>query len=211
MTTLIRPGGINDIPAVARVHACAWRQTYRGMIPDGVLDSLEHAGHGRVWSDCITYDDHGLLVAEADGEVVGFSAFGPPRDPLIGADGEIYAICLLKRWQCRGIGSRLMGATASELVASGVKSVAGWVARDDVAALTFLRALGATFGMARIGSMPGRTFIEMALVWDRAADLILFDDRPRPEEFVPRMRAAGGGQSPAAAGTTASPDACRPA
>ena len=38
----IRPAEISDALGIARVHVNAWRETYKGIIPDSVLDALSY-------------------------------------------------------------------------------------------------------------------------------------------------------------------------
>src|SRR5262245_51441933 len=203
MTTINRSANQLDVPFIARAYVSAWREAYRGLVPDRVLAALEKGDPARQWRDCRRSRECDLMVADVNGEVVGFVAAGPARDPLLGADFEIYGIYVLKRFQYRGIGSRLMGAAATATQIHGADSVGLWVARDDVAALAFFRALGGAVGMARIGSMPGRSFIEMAVMWDPVTALTLWDDRLTRLDRLPRMHAGDGGRSPRAAGTTA--------
>jgi ribosomal protein S18 acetylase RimI-like enzyme len=207
MITIIRDANQLDIPFVARAYVSAWHEAYRGMVPDRVLAALEKSDRARQWRDCRRSRDCDLIVADVNGEIAGFIAAGPGRDPLLGAEFEIYGIYVLKRFQYRGIGSRLMGAAATGLQARGAASAGLWVARDDVAALAFFRALGGAVGMARIASMPGRSFIEMAVMWDPVTDLTLWDDRLTRLDRLPRMPAGDGARLPRGAGTPVALDA----
>ncbi len=203
MTTIIRSANQLDIPFIGRAYASAWREAYRGLVPEPVLATLAQADPARQWRDCRRSGDCDLLVADVNGEIAGFVASGPARDPLLGADAEIYGVYVLKRFQFRGIGSRLMGAAATTAEIRGTPSVGLWVARDDVAALAFFRALGGAVGMARINSMPGRSYIEMAVMWEAVSDLTLWDDRLSRHECLPQRHAGDGVRWPMAVGTTA--------
>ena len=50
----------------------------------------------------------GVIVAEQDGAIVGFVAFGGQRDPALGFSGEIHAIYLRAGAQGQGLGRKLM-------------------------------------------------------------------------------------------------------
>ena len=204
MSMAIRDATERDIPAIARVFVATWRETYRGIVPDGVLKSPALAERGLACGMSIRAGDHAVFVADAGGDVVGFVVAGPARDALLNVDAEIKAVYVLKRFQYRGIGTRLMAAAAAALPCRGPASLGLWVSRQDVAALAFFRALGGTVGMARIAEMPGRSFIEMAMLWDAATDLTRLD--PCTEHLPRRTRAAGDGRSPMAAGTTGARD-----
>jgi hypothetical protein len=39
----VRPAGLSDADAIGRIHVAAWQQTYRGLIPDAVIDGFTPA------------------------------------------------------------------------------------------------------------------------------------------------------------------------
>ena len=55
---------------------------YRGLVDEDFLDRLSHAEHLSMWQHRFEAADPELhvLVAEADGDLIGFSSFGPSRD-----------------------------------------------------------------------------------------------------------------------------------
>ena len=63
-----------DVPAIAGVHVRAWRAAYRGLVHDAVLDSLSVAEREQMWNGLVPGRDdaHVTIVAEIEGEVVGF-------------------------------------------------------------------------------------------------------------------------------------------
>ena len=58
----LRPAVLSDANAIAEVHVRAWRETYRGIMPDKVLDELSAERSAERWSA----DDRGP-VREAAG------------------------------------------------------------------------------------------------------------------------------------------------
>ncbi|GAA2232089.1 MULTISPECIES: GNAT family N-acetyltransferase [Kitasatospora] len=83
---VIRVGGAADAEAVAALHSESWRTAYAGIVPpealgDGLLEERRE-----VWAIRLTAD-YGepartplLLIAERDGETVGFAYLVPQSD-----------------------------------------------------------------------------------------------------------------------------------
>jgi len=69
---------------MARVIVRCWQETYRGLLPDAVLDDPGLlAVRERFWTAALTderYLDHRVAVAERDGELIGIAMSGPPLD-----------------------------------------------------------------------------------------------------------------------------------
>jgi hypothetical protein len=90
MSILIRNATIDDAHDISRVRIETWRTTYRGIVPDQVLDQMnieEEAERRRGWLEK-PMPKVETFVAEAEGEgVVGFAMVGPARDKLEGVDG----------------------------------------------------------------------------------------------------------------------------
>lgn len=141
----VRIATINDVHAIARVHVTSWQTSYRGIVPDDLLDGLSVERRAEQWSGRFKNpsEKFPLLVAESDGEVVGFAAYGPFRDedapPGI---MELYAIYLLQDCQRRGLGRELWVRALDEMRKEDVSSVTVWVLEDNVSARRFYENMG---------------------------------------------------------------------
>ncbi len=112
METRIRAGGPGDLTAVAELHALSRRVTYRGIIPDAQLRATTAARLRRGWAERVTRESgtHRLYLAEAGGELRGFSYLGPgdEDEPVPPGTGVLYAIHVHPDAQGRGVGRALM-------------------------------------------------------------------------------------------------------
>ena len=122
----IRVATPEDAPAIAHVHVASWRTTYAGLMPDTYLAALDEGERITQWQHWLTLDVV-VLVAELDGEIVGFAGAGPIRESLGGYDAELYTLYLLDHAQRQGIGTRLLTALAGALRARGFESMLAWV------------------------------------------------------------------------------------
>jgi GNAT superfamily N-acetyltransferase len=145
--TELRAAGAADAPAIGRVHVESWRTTYPGLLPDSYLATMDQADHAARWERLLGRRDsrHVALVAELDGEVVGFASAGPDRDGDRVFDGELYAIYLLERVQGRGVGRALVETSAEGLHQRGARGMRVWVLRDNRPARAFYEHLGGQY------------------------------------------------------------------
>ena len=68
---------------VARVHTASWRWAYRGLLPQEYLDALSVEARTKTWAKVFSQlpgQTPTNLVAELDGQIIGFTCVGPSRD-----------------------------------------------------------------------------------------------------------------------------------
>lgn len=132
----IRDIQTRDFPAVRRVARETWADTYRDIIPEGV--QAEFVRRAYSWESLARRMESGVfLVAELDGEVVGFANFAE-----VPSAGEVRlgAIYVLPDEQGRGAGSRLLEAGISRFPAAARITLR--VERDNLPARRFYEARG---------------------------------------------------------------------
>lgn len=175
---LVRPGTRTDLEAIARVHVDAWRTTYRGIVPDPVLDTLSVDQRIPIWMRYIGDDNPHftpasfLIVAESEMEgIVGFAAAGPDRDDHSVCDAELHAIYILERAQGRGVGRRMMKYVALRLVQASCHTLKAWVLIENPARQFYWR-LGGLETTRRHINIGGRSLEEVAIVW-RSLDTLI--------------------------------------
>jgi GNAT superfamily N-acetyltransferase len=112
-----------DAAEIARVHVLAWQQTYRGNLPDEFLASLSVERRSELWARQLA--DAALapgvfVVAVSERQLAGFASSGAAREQHLGFDGELYAIYLVAAYQGKGLGRRLLHASAGEPLHMGM-------------------------------------------------------------------------------------------
>jgi ribosomal protein S18 acetylase RimI-like enzyme len=131
---VIRPATPDDAEAVARVHVETWRAAYaHALSPEG-LASLS------VTERTELHRRSPPVVAELDGEIVGFVSVGPGTDA--DTDGELYAIYVLPDHWGSGVGRALMQAGEERLRELGHQHAILWVLEDNPRARRFYEAAG---------------------------------------------------------------------
>lgn len=172
---MIRAATILDAAGITRVHVASWRTTYRGLLADEFLDSLDDAGYEDRWKRALGDASLRVYVAEeeseAGAEVVGFASGGRERAGESGYAGELYAIYVVQAAQRRGLGKELVRAVVGGLNELGLPDMIVWVLRDNQAARGFYERLGGTFVRSQPITIGPTTLEEVSYGWRRLEDL----------------------------------------
>ncbi|HAH32894.1 MAG TPA: GNAT family N-acetyltransferase [Elusimicrobia bacterium] len=105
---IVRAATHKDAAGLAKVHIDAWQETYKGIMPDSVLDGQTHEKALQGWIKRLSPDSGQKNFAVLDGmEIIGFSGGGKAREKIGNYDGEMYAIYLLKKYHHKGLGRLL--------------------------------------------------------------------------------------------------------
>jgi L-amino acid N-acyltransferase YncA len=150
---LARPA---DAEAIADAHVRGWLATYRGLVPDSVLDGLSVERRATFWRDTITSETTApsparIWVVEEDGHVRGFASTGEIRDQPggLGGAGEVFAIYLAPESRGRGLGKALFGRVVDDLRERGFDPVVVWVFEANAGTRGFYEAAGFRLDGAR--------------------------------------------------------------
>lgn len=142
---LIRPMALADCDRVAEIRVRGWQSAYRGLIPQSYLDGMSVARDAERHRTRFGQGDGSVvnLVAEWDGEVMGWACHGPYRDGEVRtADAELYAVYVDPRRYGTGIGHALLLETLRGRTAVGHDRMYLWVLRDNVRARRFYERAG---------------------------------------------------------------------
>jgi len=172
----IRRARAADAAAIAAVHVAAWRSAYPGILPDGFLARLSVPRQAAHYDGAIRAGG-GVHVATASGldlganggpsRIVGFATGGLARGGAAMSrfgEGEIETLYVLDDWRDRGIGRRLMRATASHLAGMGCRSCFLWVLRDNPSRW-FYERLGGKCVAESVVHVGGAAVMQTAYAW----------------------------------------------
>ncbi len=105
----IRKAVVSDAPLTAAININSWKSTYKGIVSQSFLKSLDIESRIDPAIKRIERNDMDCLIA-VDVEkkrVVGFANFGPCREKNIDADAELYSIYIDDDYHGCGIGKSL--------------------------------------------------------------------------------------------------------
>lgn len=138
---VVRPARAEDAARIARVHVQSWLETYRGVMPDAVLDDPGLvAARERFWTAALTdprsAQNH-AAIALRDGAIVGLAMAGPPFDDDAAWPVQLYVLYVLASHHGTGVGAALLDA-----VIAPEQDASLWVADQNPRAHAFYRRHG---------------------------------------------------------------------
>lgn len=138
-----------------RVICDAWGETYRGLIPDEILDGRR----AERWTERARLSPENKFIAYEDGEAAGAVGFlSRARDFCTCEEsGEIVALYVLKKFQRKGVGKALMERAFNEMTA---RRVTLFVLKGNVNAIDFYKHMGFEF-TGKVLDENGMTELEM--------------------------------------------------
>ena len=125
---MIRAAVESDVEAIATVHIASWRETYRGIMPQAILDGLSETQRADQWRRWFLPDRplrEALTVCEDRGEVVGFASAVNPAES---SEAELLTLYVLTRAKGRGFGRELISDIAGRMSGQGATSLMCWMA-----------------------------------------------------------------------------------
>lgn len=136
----VRVARVEDAAGMAAVHVQSWQETYRGLVPDEVLDAPDFVERRKGWwVRAISEGAEGttsVAVAEYAGRVIGIASAGFPRDDDATWPIELFVVYVLAAFQGTGTGARLLHSVIADSPA------ALWVADPNPRAQAFYRKHG---------------------------------------------------------------------
>jgi len=168
---IIAPAAAADAHAIGVVHVLSWHETYRGVMPDQVLASLNPRERAAMWQRVITTQG-GVFVLREGARIVGFGAAGRNRDDSLPHAGMFNTLYLLSHAQRQGHGRRLMAAMARHLLDTGLPDAVLWVAEANAPARRFYQGLGGVIVGHATELHEGWDMKCVAYGWDELTGLI---------------------------------------
>lgn len=159
---VVRHARRRDAAGIARVYVDTWRSAYDGILPAGFLDKLSVSTQTTSWQRVIRSGDV-VLVAEADGEIVGFASGGREMERDEFFRGEIYTLYVHPSAQRRGIGAELLVEMLRALAT--LAPVIVWVLQENESAQRFYEELGGVPVRRGIAKVGGASFDKIAYAY----------------------------------------------
>jgi len=138
----------DDVPALAGIFVRCWRDAYRGVVAEEILDRLDPADEAQRWGDLVATQR--VLVARDGNQPVGMVRIG--ADEADASRGHVFSLYVDPAASGGGVGRALLGCAHEELAAAGFRRATLWVFAANERALRFYRAAG--------WSPTGRTRVE---------------------------------------------------
>ena len=164
----VREAVYEDAEGIARVHTDSWQTSYRGILPDTVLDRIDVGQRAESRRKILRDRSLFQLVAYdvTHGDIVGFCDAGASRRH-VPYKGEVYAIYLAHRAKRHGLGQEMFDRVKAWLVANQMPSMIVWVLENNHHARRFYEAMGGMSGGRLRTTVAGHPVVELSYIWDR--------------------------------------------
>ena len=160
----IRKARETDLDNIAELYIANWKETYKGLLPDEYLDSLDLPyGKGK-WSSFLKEDGNHILVAEEDSRFLGFGAFTP--DCEIDDCLLVYSLHVCPKARGKGVGSALLAAIAEYAADSNFERMSICIVCGNDGAGNLYRKLGAEHYAYFTDDFNGTKSNSEKLVWN---------------------------------------------
>jgi diamine N-acetyltransferase len=171
MEMTIRPAEEADIPALSTLARRTWADAFGSSLsPEQLAAELDETRSEEYFRAALV--EHTILVAELDGDLVGYVQFGDVTIPEVDArpgDRGLHRVYVANELQGRGIGRALMDAALSHPRLADAEQIylAVWDANEP--ALRLYANLGfRAVGTTRL-TLGGEAVEDLVLVLDRTS------------------------------------------
>jgi ribosomal protein S18 acetylase RimI-like enzyme len=151
----IRLNRLEDQEGMAKIKVDSWQQTYKNIIEQKYLDSLNYEEQSNRYIESFEEYKNSVLVAEDlnNHNIIGYACFS--TEPNEYADSELVSLYLDPKHIKKGIGTSLFREVVKELKKYNKKTMVLWCIKENVNAINFYEKLGgikAFDKMAKIGN-----------------------------------------------------------
>jgi ribosomal protein S18 acetylase RimI-like enzyme len=168
----IRRAAVEDVDAICELHLRSWHASYRGLIPNGVLDEFAATQDDRRVRRRLQITTPGsgvsTLVAVRRAKVVGFALTNRSRDDdAAPGTGEVSALYVDPDSVGQGVGRLLLAHAVRDLAEQGCTRATLWVLESNARARRFYEIAGwRPDGAAKTEVRPGGRLHEVRYARD---------------------------------------------
>jgi GNAT superfamily N-acetyltransferase len=170
---IVRAAESGDAAGLAKVHIAAWKESYKGIMPDSVLDGQTYEKSMQGWIKRLAPGSGQKNFVALDGiEIIGFSGGGNAREKIGDFDGEMYAIYLLKKYHHMGLGRLLTKYFAEWLLENNYRGMYLWVLENNPTRHYYESIGGVLLPGRKIQTFGGKELTEIAYGWQDLKKLV---------------------------------------
>lgn len=159
----IRLAGEEDLAQIAALYIENWQTTYRGLLEQSFLDSMDTAELQEKWRRYIAAEECGIFVAYDDGIFLGFGAYEADDEPEDCIYLASLQVCSTARG--RGIGTQIIGAIARRALQNGYRQMSICIVKGNDNARGLYTKLGAVHYKDFIDDFGGALSNSEKLIW----------------------------------------------
>ena len=158
----VRAATVDDADAIARVHVESSDDAYAPLAKHWPV--ADRVARAQAWREWLAGEDRVDLVAEIDGEIVGFISGGKSRVEGVAAEREIYVIHVLPTHRGRRVGAQLWARACPLLRGPTLRSLVVETFAE-LRCNSFYARRGGTIALRRAELFHGGPVTEVAYLW----------------------------------------------
>ena len=161
----IRVATAVDVPDLARVQLRSALAGFAHIFPESIPKPTQRSLNPE-WAVLVGGEDASVLLAEADGRVLGVVAYGPDPAPRRGTDSVLLKLYVVPEQFGNGIGSQLYDRAITQLTRSGFTRVRLWVLEQNLTARRMYERRGWRLQPWCRSDWPGSGILELGYSLD---------------------------------------------
>ncbi len=166
MDIIIRDVDINDLEEIIDIQISSWRASYKGIIDDIILDSMDK--DKMVERIKTNYQNGKFIVAINNNRVVGYCRYSLDNSYSIEypVDCEITALYIKPELKYNGIGTKLFNYVVNELINMNKKKMIIWCLKDNYPSIKFYQKMGGVITYSKDFIKEDYKYPEVGLIYE---------------------------------------------
>jgi len=174
---------IEDVSAIVKINVDTWRTDYKSIFPSEFLHNLSYKEKETRWRQLFENPENKIFIYVAEQpskKIVGFSMGSLEQSDITlkipnirNFIGELMAIYILKEYQRKHFGLKLVKMVVERLLESDIKSMIVWVLKDSPNC-KFYEILGGKYVGEKTLEYGGASYITIAYGWDNILQILAY-------------------------------------
>lgn len=159
---IIRKIEEKDIPSVVDIQVNGWKTSYKGIIDDDVLNSMNR--DERIEKRKNDYKENGFVVAELNNQVVGFCRYIDSNkftQDILDINCELLALYVNPDLKYNGIGTKLFQFVINEFKSKNKTKMILWCLKDNEPSKKFYTKMGGEIIKERAIKIGEKEYLEV--------------------------------------------------
>lgn len=169
MDIIIRNVKKEDLPSVVDIKITGWQAAYKGIIDDDYLNNLTNERETNIAKMEKNYMKNGFIVAEINGEVVGFCRYifdNSFSKEINDIDCELGAIYVRPDLKYSGIGTKMFNYVLNEFKSNKKTKMVLWCLKDNEPSKKFYSKMGGKIVKEKNVDIGNKQYIECCFEYE---------------------------------------------
>lgn len=141
-----------DAEEIAKLVISAWQETYKGLIDDNYLNSLDVETAKDRWEKEIE-DDKNVLIYKENDKILGVIKYDAAENEV--ENGEVYVLYVKPEEKRKGIGTKLLNTVKQNLLKDNYKKMIVWCLDGNKIGESFYSKSGGDIQAKRVYNVNG--------------------------------------------------------